>query len=459
MDTFNLSFYCNDKLNIIEPSFLYSANCTNIIAITNSSAKMNITCIDSTLQTRVLFSSNTMMYLMSLFYSVVFIIGLSGNSLVIYVVLRYSKMQTVTNMYILNLALADELFLVGIPFLITTMSLHKWIFGHMMCKMYMTTTSINQFTSSIFLTVMSADRYIAVCHPISSSRLRTPFISKVVCLTSWTASALLMVPIFRYADLIPDKRTDSLSCNIIWPESDMMNGQNAFTMYCFALSFGIPLVLISVFYYMVVRRLKTVGPRNKSKEKKKSHRKVTKLVLTVVTVYMACWLPYWASQVALTFSEPKRNQSHFGVILHLIAGCLAYSNSAVNPVLYAFLSDNFKKSFIKACICAGGSEVNDQLRLENSVFPRKNKHGSEKTRIQEQESDDEGCNDVDASTAVTMTSRSTNHMSSVGAATSSHCSIHGNDDQDSMLHTSHNGCHLKNIIPVNNFDDIYSSSV
>ena len=96
--------------------------------------------------------------------------GLCGNTLVIYVVLRYSKMQTVTNLYILNLALADECFLVGIPFLIVTSVHSDWIFGKTMCKIYLTTTSINQFTSSIFLTVMSADRYVAVCHPISSPR-------------------------------------------------------------------------------------------------------------------------------------------------------------------------------------------------------------------------------------------------------------------------------------------------
>ena len=46
-------------------------------------------------------------------------------------------------------------------------------------KVYMTTTSVNQFTSSLLLTVMSADRYIAVCHPISSSKFRTPLIAKV----------------------------------------------------------------------------------------------------------------------------------------------------------------------------------------------------------------------------------------------------------------------------------------
>ena len=61
------------------------------------------------------------MTIIQIFYALVCICGLVGNSLVIYVVLRFSKMHTVTNTYILHLAMADECFLVGIPLLITTM--------------------------------------------------------------------------------------------------------------------------------------------------------------------------------------------------------------------------------------------------------------------------------------------------------------------------------------------------
>ena len=54
----------------------------------------------------------------------------------------------------------------------------------------------------------------------------------------------------------------------------------------------------------------------------------------------------------------------------LLSGCLSYANSAVNPILYAFLSENFKKSFQKAFTCAANIDVNNQLHGENSVFPQ-----------------------------------------------------------------------------------------
>ncbi|KAL0842492.1 hypothetical protein ABMA28_014586 [Loxostege sticticalis] len=307
-------------------------------------------------------------------YALVCVVGLLGNTLVIYVVLRYSKMQTVTNMYIVNLAIADECFLIGIPFLIVTMSLRSWPFGRFMCKAYMISTGINQFTSSIFLCIMSADRYIAVCHPIAAPRLRTPFVSRVVSAAAWTASALVMTPIFMYTTLIPTE--NGMSCNIMWPEQEFSKGQTSFTLYSFALGFAAPLTLIFVFYCLVIRKLKTVGPKNKSKEKKRSHRKVTKLVLTVIAVYVLCWLPYWAFQVALIYSPPRECASRITITVFLVAACFSYSNSAMNPILYAFLSDNFKKSFLKACTCAAGKDVNATLHVENSVIPKKRGGGA-----------------------------------------------------------------------------------
>ena len=151
------------------------------------------------------------------------------------------------------------------------------------------------------------------------------------------------------------------------------------------MSFAIPLILILIFYAQVVFRLRTVGPKSNSAAggsgsganngrsigRKKSHAKVTRLVLTVITVYIFCWLPYWITQLALIFQEPGHNQDRVVVAVILLAGCLSYSNSAMNPVLYAFLSDNFKKSFMKACTCANRDNVNAALQVEHSLFPRK----------------------------------------------------------------------------------------
>lgn len=151
-------------------------------------------------------------------------------------------------------------------------------------------------------------RFIAVCHPISSPRFRTPLVSKVVSVIAWCISVILMSPIILYSWTI-DRGDGKMSCNIVWPSSATSGNSSSssedaaafdsdgstFTLYTFTLGFAIPLCLILIFYYLVLRKLRTVGPKTKSKEKKRSHRKVTKLVLTVITVYILCWSPYWVS--------------------------------------------------------------------------------------------------------------------------------------------------------------------
>ncbi|XP_053667927.1 somatostatin receptor type 2-like [Anopheles marshallii] len=316
----------------------------------------------------------TTYYLFMFLYAVVCLVGVLGNTLVIYVVLRFSNMQTVTNMYILNLAIADECFLIGIPFLIATMHMKRWTLGGAMCKAYMVSTSVTQFTSSIFLFIMSADRYIAICHHISSPKYRTPLVSRIVSLLAWLASALIMLPIMIYADVI-EQKPNTYSCQILWPETHGHLPGYTFTLYSLILGFVIPLCFIMTFYCLVIRKLRNVGPKTtgKSRGKRRSHRKVTKLVLTVITVYILCWLPYWISQVALITSDFETCSTRLDLILFLLVGCLGYINSAINPILYAYLSENFKKSFLKACTCAARAEVNAQLKLENSVMPKRSR--------------------------------------------------------------------------------------
>ncbi|KAH8373457.1 hypothetical protein KR009_007680 [Drosophila setifemur] len=306
-------------------------------------------------------------------YGIVCIIGLFGNTLVIYVVLRFSKMQTVTNIYILNLAVADECFLIGIPFLLYTMRICSWRFGEFMCKAYMVSTSITSFTSSIFLLIMSADRYIAVCHPISSPRYRTLHIAKIVSAVAWTTSAVLMLPVILYASTVEQEDGVNFSCNIMWPDAYKKHSGTTFILYTFFLGFATPLCFILSFYYLVIRKLQSVGPKQatKSKEKRRAHRKVTRLVLTVITVYICCWLPHWMSQLALIHSNPaQRDLSRLEILIFLLLGVLVYSNSAVNPILYAFLSENFRKSFFKAFTCMNQHEINAQLQVEPSVFTK-----------------------------------------------------------------------------------------
>ncbi|NP_001033318.1 somatostatin receptor type 5 [Sus scrofa] len=127
-------------------------------------------------------------------YLLVCALGLGGNALVIYVVLRHAKMKTVTNIYILNLAVADVLLMLGLPFVATQNALSYWPFGPVLCRLVMTLDGINQFTSIFCLTVMSVDRYLAVVHPLRSARWRRPRVARLASAAVWAFSLVMSLP-------------------------------------------------------------------------------------------------------------------------------------------------------------------------------------------------------------------------------------------------------------------------
>ena len=302
--------------------------------------------------------NNNVLIITQILYAIVCILGIFGNTLVIYVVTRFSKMQTTTNMYILNLAIADMCFLIGIPFLIITMTLKSWIFGPIFCKIYMTTTSINQITGSMFLLIMSFDRYIAICHPISKANLRTKSVSRILSFAAWILSAIIIIPVIIYTRTYNNGK--SISCNIVWESNPELSGQ-IFTIYMSILGFFIPLSLIMINYFLVLQRVRKLGPKkDASPHKNHQHKKVTKLVMAIIIVYTICWLPYYLTQLTLIFTT--HCQGRLTLMFHLLAGCLCYSNSAMNPILYTFMNENFKQSFIATIKCKKPREF---LRYSN----------------------------------------------------------------------------------------------
>ncbi|XP_072098848.1 somatostatin receptor type 2-like [Mobula birostris] len=279
--------------------------------------------------------------LLPFIYFVVCVVGLSGNTLVIYVILRYAKMKTVTNIYILNLAIADELFMAGLPFIAIQVAMGYWPFGQACCRILMTVDGINQFTSVFCLTAMSVDRYLAVVHPIKSSRWRKPRVAKLVNVAVWFISLLVILPIMIYSGVVQNAPRNS-SCTIIFPSEDQM-WYTAFTIYTFVLGFVLPFAIICLCYLMIIFKVKASGIRVGSSKRKKSEKKVTKMVSIVVAAFACCWLPFYIFNLVPLGVNVLPTQASKGVFEFIVL--LSYANSCANPILYAFLSDNFKKSF------------------------------------------------------------------------------------------------------------------
>ncbi|XP_053370790.1 somatostatin receptor type 5-like [Clarias gariepinus] len=324
--------------------------------------------------------------LIPLIYIIVCIIGLGGNTLVIHIVLHYSKTESVTNIYILNLAIADELFMLSLPFLAVQNAMMSWPFGSFMCRLVMTVDGINQFTSIFCLTVMSIDRYLAVVHPIRSSRWRRPQVAKAVNGSVWAMSFIVVLPMVVFAGVFETGGT----CNINWPESCTIC-RAAFIIYTSTVGFFFPLLVICMCYLLIVVKIRSSSKKvhATSSKRRKSERKVTRMVVIVVAVFVFCWLPFYALNIInlIVFPPPSELQGFYYFVV-----VLSYANSCANPIVYSFLSDNFKRGFRKA-LCRSSRRVEsheptdrqEQEERRQILMPRESLHRA----VREDEDEDE----------------------------------------------------------------------
>ncbi|XP_051888903.1 somatostatin receptor type 2-like [Pristis pectinata] len=271
-------------------------------------------------------------------YCLVCVVGLLGNSLVIFIIVRHVKMRTVTNIYILNLALADGLFMLGLPFLAMQVALQRWPLCHFMCKLVMILDGINQFTSVFGITMMSLDRYVAVVHPIISSRWRSPSLAKKVSVILWLISFMPVIPMAIYSGV------DDTSgiCTLMWPEPTSV-WRTAFVVSAFVLGFALPFTVISLCYILLLVKIKATVGSSQSPESVRSEKKITVMVVAIVVVFAVCWLPFYTINICVISSSISWNFSLRSLFEFTVV--LSYFNSCANPILYVCLSKSFGRAF------------------------------------------------------------------------------------------------------------------
>lgn len=157
-------------------------------------------------------------------------------------------MKTATNIYILNLAIADELLMLSVPFLVTSTLLRHWPFGALLCRLVLSVDAVNMFTSIYCLTVLSVDRYVAVVHPIKAARYRRPTVAKVVNLGVWVLSLLVILPIVVFSRTAANS-DGTVACNMLMPEP-AQRWLVGFVLYTFLMGFLLPVGAISLCYVL-----------------------------------------------------------------------------------------------------------------------------------------------------------------------------------------------------------------
>ncbi|KAK1784745.1 hypothetical protein P4O66_003416 [Electrophorus voltai] len=280
-------------------------------------------------------------------YSVICVVGLLGNMLVMYGVVRYTKMKTATNIYIFNLALADALATSTLPFQSAKYLMNTWPFGEPLCKLVIAIDYYNMFTSIFTLTMMSVDRYVAVCHPVRALEFRTPVKAKVINVCIWILSSAVGVPIMIMA-VTKVTNQGKIDCTLKFPDPDWY--WDTVTKICvFIFAFVVPVLVITICYGLMILRLRSVRLLSGSKEKDRNMRRITRMVLVVVAAFIICWTPIHIFIIIKTLVEIDQRNPFVIASWHLCIA-LGYTNSSLNPVLYAFLDENFKRCFGEFCL-------------------------------------------------------------------------------------------------------------
>lgn len=150
-----------------------------------------------------------------IFFSLIGLTGLLGNGLVVLVILSNPQMKSTTNMLIINLAMADLLFVIFcIPFTAVDYMLSRWPFGDIWCKIVQYLIVVTVQASIYTLVLMSLDRFLCVVYPIASRSLRTERNAILAILILWFVILTISIPvIFAHGVMV-----SSLSINYILPQ-------------------------------------------------------------------------------------------------------------------------------------------------------------------------------------------------------------------------------------------------
>ncbi|XP_010216350.1 PREDICTED: galanin receptor type 2 [Tinamus guttatus] len=278
-----------------------------------------------------------------LLYLLIFLVGTVGNCLVLAVLLRNGQVNNTTNLFILNLGVADLCFILFcVPFQATIYTLDGWVFGPFLCKAVHFFIFLTMYASSFTLATVSVDRSLAIRYPLHSRELRTSR-NALSCLI-WAFSLIFSGPYLSYYQQF--EVANLTVCHPIWE----ISRRKVMDICTFVFSYVIPVLILSLTYMRTIRYLwRSVDPLQDMSESKKAKRKVTRMIIIVAVLFCLCWLPHHLVILCVWFGYFPLN--HVTYALRILSHLISYANSCVNPIVYALVSKHFRKGFKKIFIC------------------------------------------------------------------------------------------------------------
>ncbi|KAK5860528.1 hypothetical protein PBY51_021996 [Eleginops maclovinus] len=277
------------------------------------------------------------------------LLGGTGNLAVVWIYLNVRRrLKTMTDVYLLNLALSDLLFLVTLPLWATEAASGRWSFGPVLCKIISALYKVNLFSGMLLLTCISVDRYVAIVQTTraQNSQAERRRCTRLACWAVWLIALLLAVPELVFATEDSEQR-----CRMVFP----LQLDNRIKVVVLALQvsvgFFLPFSVMAFCYSCIAATLL----RTRSFQKHRAMR----VILAVVLVFVVSQLPHNAVLVTEAVQASNMTMTDCGALQRFktaeqVLKSLAYLHAGLNPFLYAFVGERFRRDLqqlLRCCSC------------------------------------------------------------------------------------------------------------
>ena len=286
--------------------------------------------------------------ILSIFLAIITIASIIGNGMVIIVVIYFKGMHTKTNMFIVNLAVADfGVAILCMPFSLLTVVNGNWVFGKAMCD-------VNAFFIALFLIAsihglmyISIHKYFSIVKPLA--KLITQRRAVLMIVLSWAVSfAGAAGGVLGWTE--NEYKPATAQCGPKFPENNIEKSHA-----CFLLTIGylIPLIVLFYNYSVIFWTIRKYSQRLKQHSNYDDARilnqqkEITQTLFIVCIAFFICWTPYFVF-AGLGTVVGFDNIPRWPNVLVYWCG---YASSAMNPIIYAFRTKSYRRAFIKLCCC------------------------------------------------------------------------------------------------------------
>ena len=298
-------------------------------------------------------STTTQDVIFAVLYSIIAVLGVIGNAMVITIVRKTPSMHTTTNYLLLNLAVADLLTLLLCPgsydFALAHVDLEGFI-GDFICKLFAGNAIVPITINVAVLTVctIAVERYLALLKPFRSNLRIDKDKVKYVIAVLWLFALISCIPDIQANTY--DISSTKYPCTRPWSLDSYFLHKPFIIFTC--VGFGIISSLTLFFcYFSIIRGIyftKTVFSESTVTEAERQAKKqLARLLIWLTFVFATCSLPFAVYFMFLSFVNVQTIKEKYDILylFHRISRFLLFSNSFLNPLLYALQSSNFRDGF------------------------------------------------------------------------------------------------------------------